>query len=77
MKPEDKFWHDLFLNPLAWFFVLLLLVTAYQNHLLKAQLNVVCDAIEMPRVLQSSSVLEKAQGLCEDRPADTALMPVD
>jgi hypothetical protein len=77
MKPEDRFWHDFFLNPLAWFFVLLLLVTAYQNHLLKVQLNVVCDAVEMPHVLQSSSVLEEAQDLCEDRPADTVLMPVD
>jgi hypothetical protein len=77
MKSADRFWHDFFLNLVAWFVLLFLIVTAYQNHILKAQLNVVCDAIEMPQGFQPSFAIEKAHGLCEEHLPDTGLMPID
>jgi hypothetical protein len=67
--------HDFFLNPIAWFLLLLLIVTAYQNHTLKAQLNAVCDVIEMPHGFQPKVQAESAKPPSSDNRSLVRLAP--
>ena len=48
MKLTDRFWHYFFLNPVAWFLLLLLIVAVYANYKLNRQLDTVCDWIKSP-----------------------------
>src|SRR5215467_9128689 len=48
MKLTDRFWHYFFLNPVAWFLLLLLIVAVYSNYKLNRQLDTVCDWIKSP-----------------------------
>ena len=40
-KLTDSFWHYFFLNPVAWFLLLLLIVVVYENYKLNRQLDTV------------------------------------
>jgi hypothetical protein len=68
-KLTDRFWHYFFLNPVAWFLLLLLIVAAYANYKLNGQLETVCDAIKLPDefIDKSKNAYQKAQNVCEDR----------
>jgi len=78
MKLADRFWHYVFLNPVAWFLFVLLVLSVYRNYELGGQLDTVCDAIELPdeAIDKPKTLLEKAQSVCEDR-IDTGDMPED
>lgn len=56
-------------NPLAWILFVLLLLAEYWNYEHGAQLDAVCDAIDMPDILpdKPTTALGKAQLICYDR----------
>lgn len=62
-------------NPVAWILFGLLLLAEYWNYQHEAQLEAVCDALEIPDDLpgKATTALEKAQLTCYDvqNPADT------
>jgi hypothetical protein len=68
-KLTDRFWHYFFLNPVAWFLLLLLIVAVYANYKLNGQLDTVCDAIKLPGefIDKPKNAYQKAQNVCEDR----------
>ena len=77
MKPNGKISREIdgqilayfFLNPVAWFLLLLLIVAVYANYKLNGQLDTVCDAIKLPDefIDKPKNAYQKAQNVCEDR----------
>jgi hypothetical protein len=55
MKPADRFWDDFLFNLIAWFFLLLLIITVYQNHELTTKRRLLghCDAAWFSTELRS------------------------
>jgi hypothetical protein len=68
-KLTDRFWHYFFLNPVAWFLLLLLIVVVYENYKLNRQLDTVCDWIKSPDefIDKPNNAYAKAQNICGDR----------
>ena len=69
MKLTDRFWHYFFLNPVAWFLLLLLIVAVYANYKLNRQLDTVCDWIKSLNefIDRPNNAYAKAQNICGDR----------
>ena len=69
MKLTQRFWHYFFLNPVAWFLLLLLIVAVYANYKLNRQLDTVCDWIKSPDefIDRPNNAYAKAQNICGDR----------
>jgi hypothetical protein len=69
MKLTDRFWHYFFLNPVAWFLLLLLIVAVYANYKLNRQLDTVCDWIKSPDefIDRPNNAYARAQNICKDR----------
>ena len=44
----DRLLHYVLLNPVAWLLLVFLIVAVHANYKLQAQLDTVCDAIEIP-----------------------------
>ena len=70
MKLTDRSWHYFFLNPVAWFLLLLLIVAVYANYKLNRQFDIVCDAIKLRAdefIDKPNNAYARAQKICEDR----------
>ncbi len=70
----DRFWHYVFLNPVAWLLLVFLIVAVHGNYKLQGQIDTVCDAIEIPEGYdfpdKPKTNLEKAQYVCAARELD-------
>jgi len=70
----DRLLHYVLLNPVAWLLLVFLIVAVHANYKLQAQLDTVCDAIEIPEAYdfpdKPKTDLEKAQYVCAAREQD-------
>jgi hypothetical protein len=73
-KLTDRFWGYFFLNPIAWFLSLLLILVVYENYKLNRKLDTVCDWIKSPDefIDKPNNAYARAQNICEDRRDSTA-----